>query len=133
MTEREIKKAAATYSWRMAISCTLYAATVIGINLFDSSFALPQWQRICLALLPLLPALMMLASVLAFVRQMDEVMQRVMTESMLISVFIVGFGSFTYGFLQGAIDLPHISLIWVLPALIAFQGLAMIFVLRRYQ
>ena len=133
MTQGETRKAAITYSWRMAITGMLYTFTVFGINVIDNYLDLLLWQRIALYLLPIIPALMMLTSVLAFYRQMDEVMQRIMTESMLISAFIVGFGSFTYGFLQGAINLPDISMIWILPALIAFQGLAMVYVRLRYQ
>jgi hypothetical protein len=129
----QMKKAGKVYTWRMMITSILYSATVVGINLVDNAYALPQCQRIGLALLPLIPALMMFATILAFFRQMDEVWQRIITESTLISAGIVGLGCFTYGFLQGAVDLPMISLIWVLPALIAFQGIAMIFVRLRYQ
>ena len=110
-----------------------YTVTVVGINLLDDQFTLPQWFRITMSLAPILPAVLMVFAVIAFVRSMDEVWQRIITESSLASAIIVGLGCFTYGFLQGAMVLPDISLLWVWPALIAVQGIAMIFVKRRYQ
>jgi len=128
-----MKQSARQYGWRMAIAATLYSVSVIGINLADARFELPIWGLVLLSLLPILPALGMLAAMVIFVRAMDEVQRRIVTESVLIAAIIVAFASFTYGFLQGAVDLPAISLIWVLPALIATQGIAMIFVRRWYQ
>ena len=126
-------QAAKKYSRRMIVVTVLYSASVIGINLLDRWADLPLWALVVISLLPLVPALGMLAAMVTFVRSMDEVQRRIVTESVLIAALIIAFASFTYGFVQGAIDLPDISLIWILPALIAVQGITMIFVRRWYQ
>ena len=126
-------EAAKQYTWRMATAAALYTITVIGVNLIDDGLDLSQALRITLSLLPVIPAIGMLVAMIAFYRRMDEVQQRLISESTIISALIVGFASFTWGFLEGAMTLPTISLIWVLPALIAVQGLAMPVVRLRLQ
>lgn len=126
-------EAARRYTWRMAVAAVLYTAAVIGVNLIDAQAELAQPVRIALSLLPVLPAILMLVAIITFYRAMDEVQQRVISESTIVAALVVGFASFTWGFLEGAMTLPDISLIWVLPALIGVQGLAMPFIRRRYQ
>lgn len=121
------------YTWRMVMASVLYTAAVIGVNLIDAQADLAQPVRIALSLVPVLPAVLMLVAIIAFYRAMDEVQQRLISESTIVSALIVGFASFTWGFLEGAMTLPDISLIWVLPALIGVQGLAMPVIRRRYQ
>jgi len=126
-------KPARQYQRRMAIATVLYVAAVVGINNIDRAFELPALAIAAISLLPVLPAIMMLAAMIAFFRSMDEVLRRIITEATLIGAMAVGLASFTYGFLEGAMELPRISLIWVLPALFAAQGGALIFVRRHYR
>lgn len=121
------------YRTRLLIALALYMVALFGINWLDDAYSLPTAVRVGMSLLPILPALMMLYAVIHFVRQMDEVQARIITESMLISSFVVGFACFTYGFVEGAMELPTISLIWVLPALIGVQGIASFFVQMRFK
>lgn len=126
-------EAARRYTGRMAVAAVLYTVAVIGVNVLDNRVDLAQPVRIALSLVPVLPALGMFAAIITFVRAMDEVQQRIVHESAIVSGLIVGFASFTWGFLEGAMALPDISMVWILPALIAVQGLAMPFVRRRYR
>ena len=48
---------------------------------------------------------------------MDEFRRRIVSEAILWSGGIVGFATFGYGFLEGSIDAPYISMIWVLPCI----------------
>jgi len=110
----------------------LYSVTVIGAQIIDRRLELEGVLRIALALSPVLPALLMLREFLIVFRSLDEVQQRIQAEAILTAAGVVGFGSFAWGFLEGAFELPAISLIWVLPVMIAVWGAALPFVSRRY-
>ncbi|GGC95611.1 hypothetical protein [Aquisalinus flavus] len=127
-----MKKEATKYTIRMLAIFAFYTVSVIGINLLPADDMAP-WMRIALSLIPVIPAIVMIFVILEFVRAMDEVQQRIITESCLVSLVVVGLASFSYGFLEGAIDVPPISMIWVFPALIGTAGIAQIFVRMRYR
>ena len=88
------------------------------------SMEMPQWQRAGLAVLPVLPGLYALHAVMVFYRSRDEFKRRLISESMLAAALLTGFACFAYGFMEGAVDLPEISLIWVLPVMVGLSGLA---------
>ncbi len=94
-------------------------ATIAVLN----SVEMPQWQRAVLAVLPVLPGLYGLHAVMVFYRSRDEFKRRIIAESMLASALITGFACFAYGFMEGAVALPDISLIWVLPVMVGLSGL----------
>jgi len=75
-----------------------------------------------LALAPVVPALFALREVFIFVRRMDEFQRRIVTEAFIGAALLVGLASFAYGFLEGALELPAIPMIWVLPAIIGLYG-----------
>ncbi|MBL4616621.1 MAG: hypothetical protein JKY46_02915 [Robiginitomaculum sp.] len=120
------------YFVRMLVAFSIYTVLLVGMNVVDNIFELPQWQRIAMSILPVIPAIAIIFIILEFVRTMDEVWQRIITESTLISMGIVGIATFTLGFMEGVIQLPDGILIWIWPAMIGIQGLAMQFVRRRY-
>lgn len=126
-----MKRQARKYTIRMLLIFVFYTAAVFGINLLPADDMAP-WMRVALSMVPVIPAIVMIFVILDFVRVMDEVHQRVITESCLVALVIVGLLSFSYGFVEGAVDLPEISLIWVFPALIGTAGLAQLFVRKRY-
>ena len=88
---------------------------------------------VLISLTPVIPALVMMRVYLTFVRQMDEFNRRIQSEAWLISAGLVGFGTFTYSFLEEWAHFPRLDLVWVFPALIGMWGLATFFVKRRYQ
>ena len=128
-----MNKAVKRYTVRMLAAFGFYTVAVVGLNLLDDNLDLAQWLRISLSLVPVLPAIAMVFIALTFIRTLDEVQQRVITESMLVSAIVVGLASFTWGFLEGVMSLPEISLIWVLPALVGLQGVLMPLVRQRYR
>lgn len=127
-----MKKEATKYSIRMLAIFAFYTVSVIGINLLPADEMAP-WMRIALSMIPVIPAIVMIFVILDFVRSMDEVQQRIINESCLVSLVVVGLASFSYGFLEGAIAVPPVSMIWVFPALIGTAGIAQIFVRMRYR
>ena len=82
------------------------------------------WPAGALSLTPMLPALYALRACVVRFRAMDEFQRRIVSEAILWGAGIVGFASFGYGFLEGSINAPNISMIWVLPALIGTYGVA---------
>lgn len=126
-----MKPAARKYALRMIGIFAFYMASVIGINLLPAE-TMPVGARIAVSLIPVLPLIVMIFVIVDFVRSMDEVKQRIVMESCLVSLVLVGVASFTYGFLEGAVALPAIPMVWVFPALIGTAGIAQVFVRRRY-
>ncbi|MEM9495321.1 MAG: hypothetical protein AAGA09_04915 [Pseudomonadota bacterium] len=129
---REWRKNLSRYVVRMISVFAAYMGFLFGGAILDARYDLQQWQRIALSLAPVIPAIVMIFVILSFVRTMDEVWQRIVTESTLIAACIVGIGTFTLGFMEGVVDLPDGILIWVWPAMIGIQGAAMWIVRLRY-
>jgi hypothetical protein len=92
------------------------------VHVLDIYELAPLWRG-GLALLPVLPGLYGLHAVMVFYHSRDEFKRRIIAESMLISALLTGFACFAYGFVEGAVDLPSISLIWVLPVMVGLSGL----------
>lgn len=132
MTETA-KFASQRYTRGMVFASVLYTAFVVVGAYAIRHVGMPQWAVICVALAPLLPAMLMLRAYMVFAAAVDEFQRRVQSEAITIAAGVVGFGSFAYGFLEEWAGFPHLPLIWVLPALIGVWGIAQIFVRRRYQ
>lgn len=111
----------------------VYTVCVIASVMLNNRFDFQPGLRVALALLPVLPSLMALREFVIFIRSVDEVQSRIQSESLLVSMGVVGIGTFAWGFAEGAIDLPEISMIWILPVMIVVWSIAQIFVRRRYQ
>ena len=123
---------AKTYAARMATALTAYVILLFGSIYLINTYDPPTPIAVSLVILPVLPAIAILFIIVAFVKTRDEVQQKIITESILWGVGIVGIATFTYGFLEEVVALPRISLIWMLPALFGVPGVAQIFVRMRY-
>ncbi len=95
----------------------------------------PQWVAITLALASAAPSLLMMRAYMRRFNGLDEFQQRVQMESMLAASAIIGFGTFTYGFLESFAGFPSIdgALLWVFPAMCFVWGIAQFLVARRYK
>ncbi len=111
----------------------VYVAAVLGSSLAIKAFDLPQWGAALLAMAPIAPALLMLKVQLHYLRGCDEFQRRLQSEAVLIASAIVAFASLAYGQLEGMAGFPHISLIWVFPALCVAWSIAALFVRLRYK
>lgn len=125
--------AAKRYTFAFLGFMAAYSAAVIGVVYLDRAFDFPTAVRVCLALLPIVPALFALREFIIFLGAMDEVQRRIQHEAILIAAGVVGFGTFTLGFLDAVVDVPEFSLTWILPAIIAVWGVSIPLVSRRYQ
>ncbi|MEZ5961913.1 MAG: hypothetical protein R3C30_16045 [Hyphomonadaceae bacterium] len=133
--EGATKRVARQYFRDMLVACLAYAGVLIVSVFIVRRMDPPQWVAICLALASAAPALLMLRAFLRRLRGLDEFQRRVELESLAVAAAVVGFVTFTYGFLQSFAGLPQIddALLWVFPALCFAWGLARLFVGRRYQ
>jgi hypothetical protein len=123
---------ARSYTLQFGASMGTYVVVLIASVevLQHVTLALP-WQ-VLIALAPVVPTLFALAAFLRFLGKMDELQRRIQAEAFAISLGIVGFLTFAYGFLED-VGLPHLSYIWILPALIAFWGIGLAVAVRRYR
>ena len=111
----------------------VYAGTLFASVWMIETMEITGWLAGALSLTPMLPALYILRACVVRFRAMDEFQRRIVSEAILWGAGIVGFASFGYGFLEGSINAPNISMLWVLPALIGIYGVASCIVPLRFK
>lgn len=116
----------------MFVAALVYLPTVLGGALAIKWFDPPQWAAALLALAPIGPALLILRAQLRYTRSLDELHRRIHSESMMIAAIVVAFATLGYGLLEDLADFPHVSLLWVFPALCVAWSVANLFVRRKY-
>ena len=126
-----MRPAAKTYKRDTLISFSLYGVILFSVNSYLNTSGIDGWLPALLALLPILPILYFARAVIIFSRSWDELQRRIAFEATVVAFFIVGIGSFTYGFLEG-VGFPALNTIWIMPLLIAVQGAAMFLVRGKY-
>ena len=92
--------------------------------------------RALLALLPVPPIGLVLRAMIRYIRDTDELQQRIELESVSIASAGLALVYMTGGFLQQArvVDIPSgAAMIWVFPLLCALYGLAKVLVAARYR
>ncbi len=134
-TEGASKAVTRQYMRDMSVAALTYVAVLIVSVFVVRRLDPPQWVAIALALASAAPALLMMRAYMRRFNGLDEFQRRVQMESMLAASAIVGFGTFTYGFLESFAGFPSIdgALLWVFPATCFVWGIAQIFVARRYK
>lgn len=128
----KMKPVAQRYAREMIVASLVYTAVVfVGATL--TRLDVPHWVIVIAAIVPIVPALMMLRAYITFVNGIDEFQRRIQSEAVMIAAGITGFGSFTYGFLEEWAGFPHLPLIWVLPILIGSWGAALCIIRMKYK
>ncbi len=92
--------------------------------------------RALVALLPVPMIGLALRAIIRYIRDVDELQQRIELEAVSFSAAFVSMLYITGGFLQLAkvVDIPSgVAMIWVFPIICASYGLAKLFVARRFQ
>ena len=93
------------------------------------------WLRALIALLPVPPIVLVLRAMVRYIRDVDEMQQRIELEAVSAATAFVSLVYLTGGFLQSAkvIDVPsNVAMIWVFPLVCLSYGLAKAVVARRY-
>lgn len=119
------------YVIHFGVAMLAYMLVLFGSITAINNGELSGWSAGLASLTPLIPAFYALRAFIVRIREMDEYQRRVATEAILWAAGIVGFASFGYGFLAGAVEVPEISLIWVLPALAGSFGVAQCYLYWR--
>jgi len=88
--------------------------------------------RYWVAVLPVLPAGIVIWLVVRQLGRLDEVQKRTQMQAIGFSLATTGLVTFGYGFLEGA-GLPQLSSIFVLPMIAAFWGLGLLGLALRYR
>ena len=128
-----MKPAAKRYTFAFTGFMMCYSGFVLGVPFLDRAFDLAPPVRLVLALAPVIPALLALREFVIFLRAADEVQARIQSEAILIAAGVVAFSSFAWGFVESWMEVPDLSFIWILPAMVALWGLVLPFVSRRYR
>jgi len=108
--------------------------------LFASTWLLKRVEepalRALLALAPVPPIALALRAIVRYIRDADEMQQRIELEAVSIATALVSLLYMAGGFLQAArvIDIPAAAaMIWMFPLLCFAYGLVKLAVVRRYQ
>lgn len=100
------------------------------LHLFEAT-----WLRVLLALLPALMVLGVLRAFVRYVRDSDELQRRIELEAGAIAGLLVSAGYLAAGFLQSAdlIAIPaKVAMLWVFPMLCFTYGITKVVIARRY-
>ena len=73
---------------------------------------------------PVIPVIFLLRLVVNHYRSLDEYIQRVMGESLLWAVGVVGCAAMAYGLLAEMVEVPSFSPAFMLPAIAVIFGVA---------
>lgn len=117
------------YTLRTIAGFTGYALGLMALNYFDSEH-LPH--RYWLVLLPLLPLLHLVNTIIRHSSELDEMWRKIVTEAMAFSGLATGFTCLSYLFLRdmGAREFrPE----WAFYLMLAYYAIGAIFSWRRYR
>lgn len=125
-----MEKAAKEYTVQFSSAMVGYV-----LVLFASTYIIKAdpdaWWRVPLAVAPVVPAFFALLSFIRYLGRMDELQRQIQLEAIAFGAGATAILSFGYGFLEN-VGFPDISLIFVLPLLVALWGLGACIASRKY-
>lgn len=113
-----------------------YVVMVVVSIMALKELAEPLWLRGMIAVLPVLPLAVAIHAFIVFLREVDEMQQRIELESLAVATAAVSLITLTAGFLQSAGVIAirgSVALLWVFPMLCMTYGIAKAVLYRRYQ
>ena len=122
--------ASKSYPREFGTAMTAYVVMLVGVVWLLPLLGAP-W-RYLLAVLPALPVGLGVAAFIRFLTRMDEMHQRIQLAGLAFAMGATGLITFIYGLLEIA-GLPHLSWVWIFPAMIVLWGLGTALANRRYQ
>ncbi len=84
------------------------------------------------AVLPAIPAALVVLAVVRYVERMDELQRRIQLGAAGFAAIATALLTFTWGLLENA-GFPRISMIWVFPLMCALWGIGAAVVAYRYR
>ena len=122
-------KCKSKYSLRRIVGFTGYGLGLVALNHFYAEH-LPY--RYWLVLLPLLPMIYVVTTIIRDVSQLDEMWRKIVIEAMAFSGLATGFTCFTYLFLRD-MGAPEFRAEWAFYIMWAYYGIGAFFSWRRYR
>jgi hypothetical protein len=98
---------------------------VLGLSVvLNETNDLSLYNKGFLAISPVVPIIFLLRLVINHYRSLDEYIQKVMGESLLWAVGVVGCAAMAYGLLAQMVEVPSFSPAFMLPAIAVVFGIA---------
>jgi hypothetical protein len=85
-----------------------------------------------IALLPVIPIIFVIRSIMRGVRDSDELQQKVQSNAIMFSGVATGFITFSYGLLEN-VGFPPFPTIWILPMMFILWGITLGYFWKKYQ
>ena len=126
-----MSQASKTYMREFGSAMTAYVVMLIGVIWLLPQLGHSPW-RYLLAVLPAIPVGLGVAAFIRYLGRMDELQQRIQLAGLAFATGTIGLLTFTYGLLE-ITGLPHISWVWIFPAMILLWGLGTAVASRKYQ
>lgn len=122
------------YGKEMATAGVLYLVAMLTAWPLALRMDVPTWRG-ALAVLPVLPAALMLRAIYRHIRDSDELQRRLHLEALAISASVISLVSMALGFLAAAkvIVLGGDVLLWVFPCLAFVFGVVRCWIQWRYR
>lgn len=126
-------KAGKTYLVQFVGAMSAYVIVLTASVLTLRSYPDPDaaW-RIPVALLPVIPAIVLILVFVRHLRRMDELQRSIQLEALAIGFGGTAVLTFGYGFLQG-VGFPLLNWTFVFPLMIGLWGIGVAIAGRRYQ
>lgn len=128
MNQNEVMK---RYFKEFGISMGIYVVAVIVSTTILNNFEFPQIAQIIITLIPVIPTIFVVISILRGLRESDELQQRIQLQAVTFSAITTGLITFSYGFLEN-IGFPPFPTIWVLPIMFFLWGISLSYFWKKY-
>ena len=90
------------------------------------------WWRGLAAVLPAIPAALVVLAVVRYVERLDELQRRIHLGALAFAAGVTAILTFTWGLLENA-GFPTISMLWVFPLMCALWGVGAAVAAYRYR
>lgn len=126
-----MKAAARTYMIQFFGAMGAYVILVIvSITLLMSNPTAP-WRGL-VAVLPVIPASVVVLAVVRYISRMDELQRRIQLDALGAAFGATALLTFTWGLLENA-GFPQLSMVWVLPLMAVLWGVGIGVAAYRYR
>jgi Na+/melibiose symporter-like transporter len=88
--------------------------------------------RTLIALFPMVPITFAGRIIIKFIRDLDELQQKIQLEAVIFSAVTTALVTCAYGFMEG-VGYPELDTVWIMPMLMVLWVLGQILARRRYQ
>lgn len=129
MNQNEVMK---RYFKEFGISMGFYVVAVIASTTILNNFEFPQIAQIIITLIPIIPTIFVVISIMRALRESDELQQRIQLQAVTFSAITTGLITFSYGFLEN-VGFPPFPSIWILPIMFMLWGISLGYFWRKYQ